>query len=367
MKRWRTVVAMGWLSNSNAVEPSERAASLAYGGFGGTDLLGPPPPGGSVRRPPLTGEPVIDWTYVLQLAVDVALRDSFPSRPRNIVNIQSQPQSLEVSVGFLHPEYERESFGVAFCETSGPRHRRGNYFLDFLFGDGLRSATQVIPFGSLLYSRSGAGSMRFVSRVLSIWRSELSDGPYLVRRPSQSFEPHCDAIGFGGGSPGAAVRTHDRSAVGEVGCAHVLGGRSVGDSVALGRNGSGEIISIDKSVDLAVVERQCDHELVARPLQRWPAQWMPCSFTGNATSTSTARIAQVTNTFGVFTDPTMPVWFDLDEAGAPGDSGAAVIDNTSGHLCGIYRGKLTDPRGFEYGRCAHIQQAEQVMGLEFVQ
>jgi hypothetical protein len=348
---------MGWLDESSAVVPSAQAAAqLKYR-----------PRNTMVMR----GDPIVDWTTVLFDLIAGVIDPDPESRPspRNIIRgperrrraTPADAETLEVSVGFLHPSTEVDSFGIAISGSD-------QAFRVLAVGPwGVLRRNGPVPLSDLRYilGRRSA-QMDPVDEAAYSWRSELGTEPYVVVRDAPSFEPHCDPVGFGGGSRGALVRNYQATVVGELGCAHVISGGRVGDVVQLGLGATAAIIGLDNDVDLAVVKRECDHELTPRLLQRWPAQWMPCSFSGNATSI-TARIAQVTNTYGLFADPLMPVWIDLDEAGAPGDSGAAVVDQTSGNLCGIYRGSITHTGGIKFGRCVHIQQAEQVMGLEFVQ
>jgi hypothetical protein len=295
------------------------------------------------------------WSSILQAAFYDIFEEEFDLRARGFL---TPGLGMDVSVGYLHPAFEIDSFGVALgFDDNASRHLPIRYPIYEAF-----NGEAVIAWSRLLrISRSPS-----VGVITNAWRQEIGSEPHLALRQSQVFEPHCNAVGFVGGSPGAVARTGSGS-IGEVGCAHVITPLGVGDQASLSGHGQGQILALDSHIDLAVVERNCQCVLTPRPLQRWPAPWMPCSLHGNVTTTNTARIAQITNTFGVFHDPLAQVWIDLDESGQPGDSSAPVTDNVTGHLCGIYRGSLTDPRGFQYGRCAHIQQAEQAMGLEFLQ
>jgi len=78
------------------------------------------------------------------------------------------------------------------------------------------------------------------------------------------------------------------------------------------------------------------------------------------------RIAQVSNQWGVFSDPRLPVHVDLEDPADHGDSGAAVIDSATNGILGVYIGAIVN-QGQTKARSVHIQQVENVMGLELVQ
>jgi hypothetical protein len=58
-----------------------------------------------------------------------------------------------------------------------------------------------------------------------------------------------------------------------------------------------------------------------------------------------AGCAYIANTWGVFSDPLLPVHIDLEASGQHGDSGAAVLDTgsgTTGGVMGAYVGAINN-------------------------
>jgi hypothetical protein len=280
------------------------------------------------------------WTLVLFMLAHEFLNQSVlpPGYP------------VDVAVGYLDPESEVDAFGVAISIDAD----------DIPFAI---LPPEPTPFYSLPLVQ--AGSVRLPR--LEGWSDE--HGPMVVRRPREYVELHASPPGFAGASSASYVRNaHTGSPLGLLGCRHVLPLPKIGAGVPVHGYPSQKVTAISEELDLAAVSSPTPVPSTPRLVQRWPAQWLPCDIDGNASTVNT-RVAQVTNTWGVFSDPLLPVHVDLETPGQHGDSGAAVVDSSSGTLggvMGVYVGAINN-QGPPKGRSVHIQQVEKVMKLELVE
>lgn len=257
---------------------------------------------------------------------------------------------VDVAVGYLDPQEEVDAFGLAISINS-----------------------EDIPYEVLppeptpLYSLPIVRDRSVRLPRLDGWPDE--NGPVLVRRPREYLELHAPPLGFGGASSASYVRdARTGSPLGLLGCRHVLPLAKLGARVPVAGFPSQVVTAISDELDLAVVSSPTPVPSTPRLVQRWPAQWLPCEIDGNVSSVTT-RVAQVTNTWGVFTDPRLPVHVDLEAPGQHGDSGAAVLDaslGTAGGVMGVYVGAINN-QGPTKARSIHIQQVEKVMNLELVE
>jgi hypothetical protein len=256
---------------------------------------------------------------------------------------------IDVSVGYFDPKSESDAFGLAFAIDPADLSYEA-------------IPREPVPLYLLPIVRDGQ------VRLPRIYGWPDPGGPLVVRRPRQNMELH-GPPGFGGASAASYVRhAATGTPMGLLGCQHVLPTPTVGAAVPVAGFPNQTVTAIsDPSLDLAVVSSPTPIPTTPRPVQRWPAQWQPCAIDGNVSSVTT-RIADITNTWGVFSDPKVPVSVDLDDAGTHGDSGAAVVDScagSAGGICGVYRGAINN-QGPTKGRAAHIQQVEKVMDVELV-
>jgi hypothetical protein len=139
----------------------------------------------------------------------------------------------------------------------------------------------------------------------------------------------------------------------------------IGAGVPVAGFSAQKVERLEDNLDLAVVTSPVPIPVNPRQVQRWPAQWLPCTINGNVSTVST-RVAQVSNQWGVFSDPRLPVHVDLEDPANHGDSGAAVVDNVTGGILGVYIGAIQN-QGPTKSRSVHIQQVESTMKLELVQ
>ena len=177
--------------------------------------------------------------------------------------------------------------------------------------------------------------------------------------------------GFSGATSASYVRDATTGTpMGLLGCRHVLPTTTVGAAVPMRGAPDQTVVAVsNENVDLAVVSSPTPVPVSPRHVHRWPAQWQPCAIDGDVSLMKSARIADITNTWGVFGDPLLPVAVDLDDVGMHGDSGAAVVDTIAsppGGVCGVYRGAVNNA-GPPRGTARHIQQVEKVMNVELVE
>jgi len=264
---------------------------------------------------------------------------------------------VRVGVGYLDPVTEADEFGITISLAGD--HPFATFF------DSLPRRLQSYMFDGPLRSRQRPGfGWRNAVEVLQYWPDE--GGPLVIRRSSPRLIEHALPAGYGGASAASFVRERDHGgADGLLGCAHPLHSRKIGATVALTDGGTGTVEVIEDRLDVAIVNTGAPPPLAQRTLQRWPAQYLPCTVRGYK-STVVTRIAEVANRWGVFSDPALPVDVDLDDPASPGDSGAGVFDDVTGGLLGVYVGEITNQR-LPKGNSVHIQQVESVLNLEFLE
>lgn len=256
------------------------------------------------------------------------------------------PYPIEVAVGFLDPEEEVAEFGLAISV--------GRQDIDESYLPPEPTRLEHLP-------ATRRGNLNLP--LLDGWRDQ--GGPFVLRRDPGMVESH-GPPGYGGASASSFVRDSTSGLpLGILGCRHVLPSPSLGAGVPMQGHSAQRVVRIQHELDLAVVTSPVAVPSTPRTVQRWPAQWLPCSLNGSASSLTT-RVIQVTNQWGVFTDPRTPVHVDLEHAGTHGDSGGEVVDLTSGGILGVYLGAVHN-QGPARGRSVHIQQVESVMGVDLVE
>jgi hypothetical protein len=257
---------------------------------------------------------------------------------------------VDVAVGYLDPQNELDAFGVAISIGSE----------DIPY-------TVLPPEPTPFYSLPPVRDRSVRMPRLEGWPDE--SGPMVVRRPPESIELHRPPPGFAGATSASYARdAQTGSPLGLLGCRHVLPLAKLGAGVPIVGYPSQKVTAISDELDLAVVSSPILVPSTPRLVQRWPAQWLPCEIEGSASTVKT-RVAQIANTWGVFSDPLLPVHVDLEAPGQHGDSGAAVLDTSSGAaggVMGVYVGAINN-QGPTKGRSVHIQQVEKVMKLELVE
>lgn len=260
---------------------------------------------------------------------------------------------IHVSAGFLNPETEVDAFGLAISIDPA-----------------------LLPYDVLpaeptrLYSLPIVQDRRIRLPEIYGWSPD-GFGPYVARRPHRNFQWHRPP-GFGSGTTASYVRDATTGTpMGLLGCRHAVPDPTIGAAVPMPNGAAQKVVAVsaERAIDLIVVSSPTPVPSTPRPVHRWPAQFQPCAIDGDAGGVTHTRIAQITNTWGVFSDPLRAVYVDLDDCGIPGDSGAAVLDTTStspGGVCGVYAGAYNSP-GPLPGYAIHIQQVEKIMGVELVQ
>ena len=256
---------------------------------------------------------------------------------------------VTVSVGYFDPNSEADAFGIAIAIDSDD-----SPFLDL--------PTTPVP----LYLLPAVRERQVRLPSILGWQDDV--GPLIVRRPRPQIELH-GPPGIAGASSAAYVRDMKTGTpMGLLGCRHVLPTPTVGSTVPMVGYPKQTVVAESEKLDLAVVSSPTPVPIGLRPVHRWPAQWQPCTIDGDSGPVQT-RVADVSNTWGVFSDPLLPAALGLEDPGQHGDSGAAVLDKSSDPsdgVCGVYRGAIYS-QGPARGYAVHIQQVEQVMRLELVQ
>jgi hypothetical protein len=280
------------------------------------------------------------WTFALFLLMHELLNQA----------VVSPGYPIDVAVGYLDPQGEADAFGLAV--SVGPE--------DVPFSV---LPPEPTPIYSLPAVREG-----FVEIPrLEGWPDDF--GPVVVRRPRAFVEMHAPPPGFAGATSASYVRSRSTgSPLGLLGCRHVLPLPQVGAGVPMVGFPAQKVTALSDQLDLAVVSSPTPVPAKPRAIHRWPAQWLPCEIAGS-TGTVKTRVAEVSNTWGVFSDPLLPVHIDLEHPAQHGDSGAAVLDassSTSGGVMGVYVGAIQN-QGPTRARAVHIQQVEAVMDLELVE
>lgn len=257
---------------------------------------------------------------------------------------------ISISVGYFDPLTEANQFGLAIAIDSA-----------------LLPHEILPPEPTPIYSLPVIRNRQVQLPAIIDWPAP---GPFVVRRPHRIVELHRPPS-FAGATSASYVRhAATGTPMGLLGCRHVLPTPTVGAAVPMISAPSQAVVAVsNEHVDLAVVSSPTPVPVSPRPIQRWPAQWQPCEIDGEVSPMKAARIAEITNTWGVFSDPLMPVAVDLDDIGAHGDSGAAVLDAcTDGPqgICSVYRGAVNNA-GPPKGTARHIQQVEKVMKVQLVE
>ena len=150
---------------------------------------------------------------------------------------------------------------------------------------------------------------------------------------------------------------------------HVVDGVPIGGSVPLDDGTFGKLLDVAPgAIDAAVVELPNAPTGRRNPLEVNPyiAPLLPVTLRIPHGTTIETNVVDVSNTFRVFNEPSIPVQFSLSRFGRPGDSGSLICDEHD-RAAGIYIGKLADLQGRQLGFAQLLYQVGEVLeGMEIL-
>jgi hypothetical protein len=148
---------------------------------------------------------------------------------------------------------------------------------------------------------------------------------------------------------------------------HAIGSAaSRGDPVPLGDGSLGELVDLAPgAIDVCVVS-------TGEKLEGAKLGVQPHVVPGSAARILTrsgalaTRVVDVSNSYGLFNATERPLYVHLENWGQPSDSGALVVDATSGDAIGVYLGRLDTPPPAQasMGYAANMYQAAVLMGMQ---
>jgi hypothetical protein len=248
-------------------------------------------------------------------------------RPRYIELARQVPGFWQFAVGFLNPISEGNRFGVIALA------RAKTEFQEPIFLKPLRVRGESFP--------------------VVVRNIEITEHAFPTGHPS-------------GGTSTCWAKSRKSSSnpiQGILTAQHVVGSQ-IGANVIVG-NSNEKVIDVAPScIDAALVSSSQPSFTTSMNTVAAVAPWSNVEFTGAASRTLTTTVTATTDQLGILQSPEFPVRVILAHPGRPGDSGALVIDQNTGHGVGLYVAKAIDAANRPCGIAQHLEQVVQIMDME---